>query len=538
MAWRFSTDSGMTMMVLNEKLPVEIRIQGERTPPHKIIFPGFVYFINIYFTFATCFINPKNYLRMKLKRMLALIAISLFTVTAIQSQTPAQTPGQRGQGAGAGQGAGQGQGPAQSSLLTSIKVDVDRVFDFLNANTPAQLVDRETQTQITDFKKIDANSTFARGRFGLLTYEWGVTYSAMIRAAVIFDDKRYADYVTERFNFFGDIYPSFVKLVNDSPVTTETRSGSNMPYRGGNIAMRGMISPIWLDDCGSMQASLAKGALAYPALATKLRPIINTTFDFVMNKEHRLPDRTLARMRPTANSLWVDDMYMGIPPIAYMAKLIEKENPELSKKYFDEAALQIELFKKYLWVPEQRLFKHSWIESMSYHPSMFWGRANGWALLTMSDVLDVLPADHIKRQMIMSSLIEHIQSLMALQGGDGFLHQYLTRIDSYTETSITAMFAYVVAHAVNEGWVDMQAYGSAAVAAWRAVATRINEQGEVEGTCVGTGVAYEPGFYYNRPTSVTAAHGYGPVILAGSEVLKMIRDSAARFYDGGASLLR
>jgi rhamnogalacturonyl hydrolase YesR len=456
---------------------------------------------------------------MKMNKLLTIIVFCAFAESAAQAQAPQQR----------GQGTNQGQRPAENALLTSIKVDLNRVFDFLNANTPARLVDRETQNPVTDYKKINANTAPERGRFGLLTYEWGVTYSSMMRASVILDDKRYADYVYERFNFVGDIYPYYVKLINDSPVTTETRSGSSIPLRGNNIALRGLIAPIWLDDCGSMQAAFVKGSLAYPALAAKLRPIIDNTFDFLMNKEHRLPDRTLARMRPTVNSLWVDDMYMGIPPIAYMGKLLEKENPELSRKYFDEAALQIELFKKYLWVPEMKLFKHSWVESMSYHPSMYWGRANGWALLTMSDVLDVLPANHVKRSEIMASLLDHIHGFMELQGGDGFFHQFLTRTDSYTETSVTAIFAYVVAHGVNEGWLDIQAYGPSAVAAWKAVSTRINAQGEVEGTCVGTGVAYEPGFYYKRPTNVNAAHGYGPVILAGSEVLKMLR-TAPRLY--------
>ena len=421
-----------------------------------------------------------------------------------------------------------GQNTPENPLLTSIKVDLDRVFNFLNNNTPARLLDRDTQNPVTDYNKIDANTVIERGRFGLHTYEWGVTYSSMLRAAEILGDRRYADYVYLRFNFIGDIYPYFVKVINSQKVSNDT-DRQNEALRGGGITLRGLIAPVWLDDCGSMQAAFVKGALANPALAGKLRPIIDCTFDFTMNKEHRLPDRTLARLRPTENSLWVDDMYMGIPPIAYMAKLIEKENPALAKKYYNEAALQIELFKKYLWVPEKKLFKHSWIESMTYHPSIFWGRANGWAMLCMSDVLDILPPDHIKRPEIMSLLLELIHSFMALQGGDGFFHQVLDRNDSYTETSITAMFAYVVAHAVNEGWVDIQAYGPSAVAAWKAASTRINALGEVEGTCVGTGVAYEPGFYYNRPTNVNAAHGYGPVILAGSEVLKMLR-TAPRFY--------
>lgn len=440
---------------------------------------------------------------MKFNKLLVIISFCALTGLSVQ----AQVSGQREQGTG------RRQGIAENPLLTSIKVDLDRVFDFLNANTPARLVDRETQNPVTDFKKINANTMIERGRFGLFTYEWGVTYSSMLRAAEILGDRRYADYVNERFNFAGDIYPFFVKVNNET----------------GRSALRGLIAPIWLDDCGSMQAAFVKGVLVNPALATKLRPIIDCTFDFTMNREHRLPDRALARMRPTANSVWVDDMYMGIPPIAYMGKLVEKDSPELAEKYYNEAALQIELFKKRLWVPERKLFKHSWIESMTYHPSLFWGRANGWALLCMSDVLDILPPDHIERPAIMALFFELIHSFMALQGGDGFFHQLLDRNDSYTETSVTAMFAYVVAHAVNEGWADIQAYGPSAVAAWKAVATRINELGEVEGTCVGTGVAYEPGFYYKRPTSVDAAHGYGPVILAGSEVLKMMR-TAPRFY--------
>ncbi|MDR2915477.1 MAG: glycoside hydrolase family 88 protein [Tannerella sp.] len=438
---------------------------------------------------------------MKFKRLPTIMAICIFTILAAQAQTPQQR-GQRAE-----------QRPTENPLLTSIKTDLNRVFDFLNANTPPWLIDRETQAPVTDYKKINAGTVLEQGRFGLLTYEWGVTYSSMLRAADILEDKRYTDYVYERFNFIGDIYPYFVKVNNET----------------GKSALRGLIAPIWLDDCGSMQAAFVKGILANPALASKLRPIIDCTFDFTMNKEHRLPDRTLARLRPTVNSLWVDDMYMGIPPIAYMGKLVEKEDSVLAKKYYNEAALQIELFKKYLWVPEMKLFKHSWVESMTYHPSLFWGRANGWALLCMSDVLDILPPDHIKRPEIMALLLEQIHGFMALQGGDGFFHQLLDRNDSYTETSATAIFAYVIAHAVNEGWVDIQAYGPSAVAAWKAVSTRINELGEVEGTCVGTGVAYEPGFYYRRPTNVNAAHGYGPVILAGSEVLKMMR-TAPRFY--------
>jgi hypothetical protein len=48
-------------------------------------------------------------------------------------------------------------------------------------------------------------------------------------------------------------------------------------------------------------------------------------------------------------------------------------------------------------------------------------------------------------------------------------------------------------------------------------------------------------FYYNRPVNVAAAHGYGPVIMAGAEMISLakkyqivINDSAIIFYPLGA----
>jgi hypothetical protein len=36
-----------------------------------------------------------------------------------------------------------------------------------------------------------------------------------------------------------------------------------------------------------------------------------------VNKEYRLADGTFARTRPQHNTLWLDDMFMGIPPVAW-----------------------------------------------------------------------------------------------------------------------------------------------------------------------------------------------------------------------------
>jgi len=65
------------------------------------------------------------------------------------------------------------------------------------------------------------------------------------------------------------------------------------------------------------------------------------------------------------------------------------------------------------------------------------------------------------------------------------------------------------------------------VLAWNAVTTKVNAAGEVEDVCVGTGMGFDPAFYYFRPRHVRAAHGYGPVLLAGAEIIALLRKDAA-----------
>lgn len=195
------------------------------------------------------------------------------------------------------------------------------------------------------------------------------------------------------------------------------------------------------------------------------------------------------------------------------------------------------LFKDKMWVPEKQLFRHGWIESMDQHPSYHWGRANGWAILTMSEVLDVLPEGYPGRDKVLDLFRQHAFGLATLQSGEGFWHQLLDRNDSYLETSATAIYAYCFAHGINEGWLNPLTYGPEACLAWNAVSTMIDEEGKVNGTCVGTGMAFDPAFYYYRPVSPYAAHGYGPVVLAGAELIRLLdstyprlNDNAVQFY--------
>src|SRR5690606_35810491 len=146
-----------------------------------------------------------------------------------------------------------------------------------------------------------------------------------------------------------------------------------------------------------------------------------------------------------------------------------------------------------------------------------WGGCKGWALLAMSQLPDVPPTDHPSGKAILALFRSHAAGLASYQSGTGFWHPLTAGTQSYEEPAACSIVTNCFAHGINKGWLDPRAFGPAAILGWNAVQTKVNQQGQVEGTCVGTGRAFDPAFYYHRPVNVAAAHGYGPAIMAGAE---------------------
>jgi hypothetical protein len=51
-------------------------------------------------------------------------------------------------------------------------------------------------------------------------------------------------------------------------------------------------------------------------------------------------------------------------------------------------------------------------------------------------------------------------------------------------------------------------------------------------------MGFDPAFYYYRPTSSFAAHGYGPVLLAGAEMLRLLKTYRFEANDSSTQLYR
>ena len=377
----------------------------------------------------------------------------------------------------------------------TVKADIDRVFAYIDAVTPAKMTDGKVN----------------QGTYRLTSYEWGVMYDALLDAAAITGDKRYSDYVSDRIGFLAREADNFQGDINEDG------------------QLRQVKNPLTLDDAGAMAGAWMRAAMADSTL--NIAPYIEQYWKIVEETPVHLPDGTIARNRPHYNAVWLDDMFMALPSMAVRSQYAN------DPKQIDEAANIATGFFKRMWMPEKNIFRHGYVEGAGSQPSMAWGRANGWAILTMCQLLDFLPENHPKRAEILDIYRKHAAGLAELQGIDGFWHQLLDRPETYNETSATAIFAYALAHGINEGWLDATSYGPVAQLAWEAVSSKINAKGEVEDVCVGTGMGFEPAYYAYRPVSVKAAHGYGPAIWAGAEMIKLlntyypyVNDSAVHYY--------
>jgi len=403
--------------------------------------------------------------------------------------------------------------PYEAPAKENVKAVLDRIFNYLDATTPAQMINKQSGEIVNGIGQLDTNTIVKQGDFRLTSYEWGVTYSAMQRVYETTGDKKYNDYVKARLDFLAKWVPA---VKQKFPLEFIQRQRLfNQP-----------IDPHALDDAGAVCASMIKAQRS--GLNNDLRPLIDNYIKYVFTKEYRFKDGTIGRNRPQKNTLWLDDLYMYIPAVAQMGKLTG------DKKYFDDAVKQVLNYSKRMFNREKGLYMHGWVENMEVHPQFHWGRANGWALLAMSELLDVLPEDHPGRNAVLQQFKDLVKGLAAYQSGSGFWHQLLDRNDSYLETSATAIYAYCIAHACNKGWLDPMIYGPMSILAWNAVSTKVNDKGQVEGTCVGTGMAFDPAFYYYRPVNVFTAHGYGPVLLAGAEIIQLLTEF--NFYINDSSL--
>lgn len=328
-------------------------------------------------------------------------------------------------------------------------------------------------------------------------YMNGVLNLAMLKFGRFTGDHRIRSFPAKNYSYFFDHVPYFRRFY-DAQI-----------YSPGAALFFKMEL---LDHCGAMGAGLIE--VYEKEKRADYLEYIEKAAHFILEKECRLEDGTLARLFPHEKSIWLDDLYMSVPFLARMGKLTG------DWKYFDFAAAQVIGFTKYLYDEKSELYFHCYYDDLKENGVAHWGRANGWSIMAQCDLLEFLPENHPSRDTLLRIYRRQVLGYSRYQSATGMWHQLVDKNDSYPETSCTAMFTYGVAKGVNEGWLDGR-YATIALKGWEGIKSMITPDGQVGGICVGTGIQDDLGYYYRRPVEMNDNHGLGALIMAGTEVLRM-----------------
>jgi unsaturated rhamnogalacturonyl hydrolase len=388
-----------------------------------------------------------------------------------------------------------------SSLLAQNAVNTEevirRVADHIIQTTSFKFVNSKTGEKFESTKGKDTtNSVRAESRYNKWQYVNGVLTVGMLRLSNVLNDPKYADYSRKNFNFIFDNLDYFKKMFD---------AGNN------GVEYRPVFRIGSLDDCGSMSAGLLD-VYAFDKRKDYL-DYLNRVGDYIINKQVKFPDGTLARNAPRQMTLWADDLYMSVPYLARMGKLTG------DNKYFDFAVKQVENFNKYIYDPTTGLYFHTFYNDNNMNGVARWGRCNGWVALAQTELLNNLPVNHPKRAELIKMLERQIVGFSRYQDSSGMWHQLLDRPESYLESSVTAMFIYTVAKAVNEGWIPKR-YLTIAYKGWNALSKKITPDGQIPDICTGTSVEDDISYYFLRPAELNDTHGLGAFLMAGAEIIR------------------
>lgn len=182
------------------------------------------------------------------------------------------------------------------------------------------------------------------------------------------------------------------------------------------------------------------------------------------------------------NQMWLDGLFMGPAVYARWQAMFgeEVEGHEANMRAWDDIALQFRILFAHTWDAQERLCYHGWAADLA-DPSAFWamregpnkgcnpefwGRAMGWFMGALTDVLELMPQEATARTELLDMYHKSADGLAQRQDSVTGLWYQLLRYDdtfradgvgdvvdgktynqgtraNYLETSASAMFAYV-----------------------------------------------------------------------------------------------
>ncbi len=232
------------------------------------------------------------------------------------------------------------------------------------------------------------------------------------------------------------------------------------------------------------------------------------------------------------HQMWLDGIYMAQPFHAQFAQLFNE--PAI----FDDVTHQIVTIAEHTYDSKTSLLYHGW-DATRVQPwsdpvtgcsANFWGRAVGWYMMGLVDVLDFLPTTHSKYEAVRNIFHRTAAALIEVQdSASGLWYQVLDKghlEGNYLESSASSMYVYAFAKGVRMGYLESD-YLAAARKAYQGLLNRCIEQDQyglvhMHWICSVAGLDRNRtglfDYYLSEQVVTDDYKGVGSFILAGAEL--------------------
>jgi unsaturated rhamnogalacturonyl hydrolase len=241
------------------------------------------------------------------------------------------------------------------------------------------------------------------------------------------------------------------------------------------------------------------------------------------------------------NQVWLDGLFMGQP---FYVEYIRDYAPV---KDYSDTFKQFENVRKNIFDEKRKLYLHAFDESRTMFwcdkttglsPNV-WGRAVGWFVMALVDVLELFQNESVQTGLLKDLLRETIDGMLPHQDKSGMWFQIVdmeTNPENYLETSGTSMIAYAILKGVRLGYLgaEYQKFGMKAFEGTTGKYLR-ESNGEMllGGICKSAGLGKHPDtgvirdgsfryYVFGEEVVENNGHGVAPFLMAYNEI-KMIK---------------
>jgi unsaturated rhamnogalacturonyl hydrolase len=239
----------------------------------------------------------------------------------------------------------------------------------------------------------------------------------------------------------------------------------------------------------------------------------------------RTSDGGMFHATSKVGQLWGDGVFMAQPFIADYAATYNDPYG------FDESTKNMAVYFSHLKADNGLIFhaydedgSEAWASGAGHHSKFHWGRAIGWFGMAAIDILEVLPANHPRRQNLVD-IVKHLATGYA-RFQDPATGRWWQVVDKGTtkgnwlETSCSAMYTFMLSRGVERGYLD-PSYQAVAAKGYQGVLAKISlgsdKKTNLTDICEGTNVG-DLNYYLGRARKTNDFHGLGAFLIMNEQL--------------------